>query len=272
MSTFINPVPKINLAIDDLCKTRLVKHTCQLFEDHGTSAIPFASGVFVEAGGEFYMFTAAHVLSSFGESRRPLVRCKDEFIELAGIVHETDSEKDNTIDLGYFKLDHRLVEKIKLHYEFLPVEKIRQHKLRQGAANYCVIGFPTANQYHDGIRIRTGASALMLQPSNCKVYKHYQFTEDSCFILEMNGKGIDLVTDASRQLKDELYGYSGSGLWQLIIFFNGAELSIDYKLIGIMTEFRKGKYYCLIGNKIELLLQGLILYQGLKIRPRKNHV
>ena len=38
----------------------------------------------------------------------------------------------------------------------------------------------------------------------------------------------------------------------------------DYRLIGIMTEFKKGKYSCLIANKIHLFIDAFKTKEGFK--------
>ncbi|MBF1998936.1 hypothetical protein H0I59_11190, partial [Flavobacterium psychrophilum] len=53
------------------------------------------------------------------------------------------------------------------------------------------------------------------------------------------------------------YGLSGGGLWYIIIDFDKDknEIVSEAFLIGIMTEFRRGKYDCLIANRIEIILK-----------------
>ena len=91
------------------------------------------------------------------------------------------------------------------------------------------------------------------------------------FILDMKGKGTDISTGKPSKIDDQFYGISGCGLWFLIFNNNPTtgELSLDYRLIGIMTEFRKGKYYCLIGNKIRLILNAMTAIDGLKFVERQ---
>lgn len=65
--------------------------------------------------------------------------------------------------------------------------------------------------------------------------------------------------------KDLLYVWS-AGLLSYISDENLNVHFIDYKLIGILTEFRKEKYYCLIANKIHLILEALAVIEGYEFK------
>ena len=88
----------------------------------------------------------------------------------------------------------------------------------------------------------------------------------------MKGKGTDVKTKQPTKIEANFYGISGGGLWFLT--YNSDENlnvhSIDYKLIGIMTEFKKGKYYCLIANKIHLILEALTVIEGYEFKKKMN--
>jgi len=45
--------------------------------------------------------------------------------------------------------------------------------------------------------------------------------------------------------------------------FSG-KTEIDYRLVGIMTEFKKGRYFCLIANKIHLFIEALTAIEHYK--------
>ena len=66
------------------------------------------------------------------------------------------------------------------------------------------------------------------------------------------------------------YGISGCGLWYIMYNLdpNTNKYWVDYRLIGIKTQFRKGKYFCLIANKIHLVIEAFKVIEGFKFRER----
>jgi membrane protease subunit (stomatin/prohibitin family) len=86
--------------------------------------------------------------------------------------------------------------------------------------------------------------------------------------MEFKGKGVDIKTGRSLKFKTEHYGLSGCGLWLTFMNHDGTKFNSEAKLIGIMTEFRRGKYDCLIGNKIEVILIALQEFEGLKFKGK----
>ena len=67
-------------------------------------------------------------------------------------------------------------------------------------------------------------------------------------------------------MNTHFHGLSGCGLW--LMMPNMSDNSYDYRLVGIMTDYRKGKYYCLIGNKIHLLIEALSFFENMKFRTK----
>jgi len=91
-----------------------------------------------------------------------------------------------------------------------------------------------------------------------EVYEYYKFDIHKDYILDFAGRGIDLQTDEKSGKISDPNGMSGCGLWLLTEKPSTDTYDLQYHLIGIMTEFRKGKYHCLIGNRIELVISALI--------------
>lgn len=262
----------IDKVIDELIFQQLIPHTCQLFENiDGKGLQPFASSVLVNLGDSFYIFTASHVTEFLQTGKQLFVKTNTGYVSIVGEYNETILNKSDNVDLAFFRIDDVIVKDLINVYRFLPISKIRKHNKLLDAAQYCVVGFPEKNKRHEEGRLQTYASAFIVQPCNQKVYNYYGFKEDSSFILEIKGKGIDLKTGMVKKVKDNFHGLSGCGLWLLLIEKKGDIYSADYRLIGIMTEFRKDKFYCLIGNRVEIILQeikdsGLVKYREIVIK------
>ena len=67
------------------------------------------------------------------------------------------------------------------------------------------------------------------------------YQKDDYFVVDMKGNGIDLESGNKMDIDTHFYGISGCGLWYLIFNqdSNTKQYSLDYSLIGIMTQFKK---------------------------------
>jgi hypothetical protein len=88
----------------------------------------------------------------------------------------------------------------------------------------------------------------------------------SHYSLEFFGKATNIKSNNVEKIKTEHYGMSGGGLWYIDIGVDEekGQLTSDATLIGIMTEFRRAKYDCLIANRIEIVLASIHNNEGEK--------
>lgn len=249
---------------------RLIHHTCQFFEETSNGFMPYGSGVFMLIHNAHFIFTASHVVNNLSNEDFSLYIkiSDDEYIRVIGNVKYTDIIESKGGDVAYIKLDKEIVHLLASKYEFLTIDKVRKHnKLLFGAANYCVLGFPENNiEYINGV-LNTFNEAYITLPATDKVYQYYKLNKKDWIIVKMTGKSQDVVTKEKTPMNTHFYGLSGCGLW--LIIPNTTNNSYEYKLIGIMTDFKKGKYYCLIGNKIHHLIEALKVIERMKIKSVK---
>jgi hypothetical protein len=133
--------------------------------------------------------------------------------------------------------------------------------------NYCVVGFPEKNVRTGERGMETGATFFVTSATNEKPYEYYDLPEKDFLIVLMEGKGEDIETNKKAKVDTHFYGISGCGLWYLLFRKSpDGKVSVDYRLIGIMTEFKKGKYFCLIANKIHLIIDALTVIEGYKFK------
>ena len=248
--------------IDKLINEEYVKLTqgdmglcsCQLFKHDGQNTMPFASGVFVFLGDSFYLLTASHVIEDWSDSNRLFVPIGETYISIAGKGCGSEINKEEKIDAAYIKLKPALIPYLVKYYRFLPYSKILHHEKIFHEPNYCAFGYPVINK-----RKETGkpfGSAYFMRASYDKVYEYYGLDPLAHYSMEFLGKAINIQTNKLEKIKTEHYGLSGGGLWYIDIEFDEekGELISDATLIGIMTEFRRSKYDCLIANRIEIIL------------------
>jgi hypothetical protein len=263
---------KINDEIDGLIhgliSDHLIHHTCQIFIRKKGKMKPYASGVLSYLGENYYILTASHVTDYYNDNptENLYIRVKKGYTSIIGGLRETDITGSDNIDLAYIKLDNSIIDDLLESYKFVPISKFRGHTKLLDSAQYCVIGFPVKNQKIENGRLRTGASFYIMQPCKNKVYNYYQFDSSIFRLLEFKGLGIDLETGNEKKIKGPFYGLSGCGLWLILLYSDGQSYSVDYRLIGIMTEFRNSKYYCMIGNRIEIILDGLKMFENYKYK------
>ena len=232
--------------------------TCQLFKNDLTKGVvPFASGVFVFLGDEFYLLTASHVIEDWSDSNHLFVKIKDDYVSIVGKGYGTEMEKDEKIDAAYIKLKPQLVSLLVQSYRFLPYHRFLFHEKIFHESSYCAFGYPVINKRKESSDIKTFGSAYYMLPSQDKVFQYYSLNPFTHYVLEFLGKAINIKTEKLEKIKTEHYGLSGGGLWYIIIDFNKDknEIVSESFLIGIMTEFRRGKYDCLIANRIEIILK-----------------
>lgn len=258
--------------INEICGTEIVRHTCQFFRKGEKGLEPFGSGVFAKSEKKHFILTASHVAEYFEKDGENLFIKVDHknFINVIGQIWMTEIEKSKEIDVAIIRIDEEMLPALSKPYFFLPISKFRKHDKMLDAPQYAVVGFPAVNVKRDNGHLETGATIYLTSPSKEKVYKYYDFDPKHFYILKMEGKGKDLDSGEKSKINDKFHGISGCGLWLMFTYKENGEHKVEYRLIGIMTEFRKGKYYCLIGNKIEIVVDALIKLEELKIRTVKR--
>lgn len=245
----------INQELGKLLEQDIGPYTCQFLKlKSGKDLIPFASGVLAELGGSHYILTASHVIEDWSNDNKLFIEIEDGgHISVVGKGCGTEMEKEEKIDVAYIKLKDAIVPILRRWYRFLPIERFLHHEKLLDEANYCSYGFPVANPKNE--KGKTIGAGYFVRPNQDKVFEHYGFDALSHYVLEMQGKPINIKTGQPEKLKVEHYGLSGGGLWYTTIELDDQDIFVsEAHLIGIMTEFRKAKYYSLIANRIETLL------------------
>ncbi|MCD7902151.1 MAG: hypothetical protein LUH22_20535 [Bacteroides sp.] len=235
----------------------------------GNGMEPFGSGVFVLIHGEHFILTASHVAEVLEGDEELYVQVDhNRYIKIFGDINMTDMEKSKGVDLAYIKLAEELISPLQKPYIFLTIDKFRKHHNLLDASNYCVLGFPENNVKRENGQLKTGAAYYVTTPAKDNRYEYYNFSKEDCFILDMEGKGTNLFTGERSKVNTHFHGISGCGLWYLIVEQDPdtKEYFFDYRLIGIMTEYRRGKYFCLIGNRIYLIIEAWKVIEGYKFR------
>lgn len=248
-------------------RNSIINHTCQILHISDKKLKPYASGVCVLIHNEYYILTASHVARPILESRDDFVIRvnRDHFVKVLGKIVFTDENKSNGLDVGYIKLLGESKEHLKLSYDFVDIKRFLHHPKMETIHPYVVCGYPEGLT-DIGDEVRTGLYYYLTRPLKTKVFKYYKKDPNSWYIVNLVGTKGDMFTDQKIILKDNLHGLSGCGLWKIKIIQQGNkdEYIYDYRLIGIMTDYRRGKFLCLMGIKIKHFLDAMIKNENVK--------
>ncbi|MFA7301972.1 MAG: hypothetical protein WC069_06700 [Candidatus Shapirobacteria bacterium] len=258
----------------EIVNNEILRHTIQFFYKTADGLRPYGSGVLALIHKTHFIITASHVANFFDKEKDSdlYIRVdKKGYINVLGEIVYSNINISKGIDMAYIKIDTQMLPYLIKPYKFLTIDKITKHNQMLIGMNYCVLGFPEINIKLEDGQLDTGASFFLTSATNEKPYKHYKLDKNDFFLVTMKGKGIDVKNGKSTTIDPRFYGISGGGLWYLIYHYESETktYSVDYKLIGILTEFRKGKYFCLIANKIHLLIEALSAIEGFKFRQKK---
>lgn len=255
----------INEELSKLIQENIGPSTCQFFKEGKEKvAVPFASGVMVELGTSCYILTASHVIEDWSNTNKLFVPFEEGYISVIGDACGTEMDKENRIDVAYIKLASKIVPLLRQWYTFIPVDKMLHHNKSLEEANYCIFGYPVINRKQVDGKSKTFGSAYFCKPSQDKVLEYYGLNPLAHYAFEFQGKAINIKSNQLEKIKTEHYGLSGCGVWYTDIEFEQDKFRSSAHLIGIMIEFRKGKYECLIGNRMEVILATIERNEGVE--------
>ena len=245
----------MNERLEELARDHIAPYSCQLYVKKNGELTAHASGVFLILNDSVYLLTALHVIDKFTEKNPLFVMIGEEPFALDGTVMGIRGE--GKIDMGYIRLEERQVLTIALRYQFLPIERILYPSGYFEEEGCCVFGYPT--------QLKKPVSYFSREHA-AKVYDYYGLNQHEHYVIELLGKATNIKTHVREKVKVPHYGLSGCGLWQTVMTQKGNQIQSTAYLIGIMTEFRTGKYVCLIGNRVHIFLQVLLASGELDVR------
>ena len=261
----------INAELNKLVSEKIAPYTCQFLKCDTTKAlVPFASGVLAELGGNYYILTASHVIEDWSDSNKLFVEISEGHVSIVGKAYGTEETEDK-LDITYIKLKPAIVPLLKAWYQFLTLDKFLEHNKSLFEANYCAYGYPVAYQKRDkNDQLKPLGVAHWGKPIQDKVFFHYEFNPLAHYVIDIQGKGTNTKTGVYEKINLEHYGLSGGGLWYTKLEHKRDKFISDACLIGIMIEFRKGKYNCLIANRIEVIIAAIQMHESVKLVPEKR--
>lgn len=237
--------------IDRLIREEIAPYTCQLLHRNPVGELrPYASGVWIVLDGTHYLLTAGHVIEEWRDEHPLFVEVKNGYSSISGKGILTHYEQTNRVDVGCIRLLDPLVVLVQETYHFWNLDKFfNDTKLE--IYNYCIYGFDEKRK--DEQTLDATATANFVKPLPEKVFNYYQLKPEFHYIVESRGEGLDLQTGKFKKENITPHGMSGSGLWYVHYVQHGNTYIPSASLIGILTEYRTGRYQCLIANRTQLI-------------------
>lgn len=249
---------ELDLLIDEKIGDLVNRVTCQLFLSGGKfDYTPLGTGLLANIGDKFYILTAAHVAEEYDEGLY-LMTPSGTFMRVLGDMKMTNYKKPPGFDVAFIKISKDFAKILSVEFKFITEYDIMLSHILLDAANYSVFGYPAKNVSKKKDHVATKASLYVVESANEKVYDYYEFDKNLFYILEFKGKGTMLQTGDKSQKLGKQSGLSGGGLWFMNVSKDEKEnFEVEFKLIGIMTDERNGKYHCLVANKINVLISAI---------------
>src|SRR5690606_29458686 len=105
--------------------------------------------------------------------------------------------------------------------------------------SFGILGFSEVDFLDKKDPLSSFASFYLTDLAKDSVYKYYGFDKEHFIITNIKGRGRDLNkgwSDSKIDMPSHFHGISGGGLWYFTVDLSG---NLNYKLVGIMTEYRK---------------------------------
>jgi hypothetical protein len=237
--------------IDRLIREEIALYTCQLLHKNTAGELrPYASGVWIMLDGIHYLLTAGHVIEEWGDDHPLFVEVKGGYSSISGKGVITDYEQTTRVDIACVRLLDTLVLLLQESYRFWNLDNLF-NGTKLEIYNYFVYGFD--EKHTDEQTLDATATANFVKPLSEKVFNHYQLKPEFHYIVESRGEGLDLQTGDFKKANIAPHGMCGGGLWYVDYVQHGATYVPSAYLIGILTEYRTGRYQCLIANRAHLI-------------------
>lgn len=253
----VNANEYIELIVNQV-HNKIIQHTIQLWILKEGKIKPYGTGVFFSIKGIYFIFSAGHVLKYLeeNEDEHLFIKIGTQFTNILGnisfLLHE-----ESKLDFGYIMLDKQMENCLNEYYKSLKITDTSDLNTQMQVMNFGVLGYSEIDFLDKENPLSTFPTFYLTDLAKDNIYEHYRFDKNHFIITNFKGKGRYLnngMSDTIIKMPSHFHGISGGGLWYFKIEPSG---EVSYKLIGLMTEYRKSKFYCLISIKIGFIL-GLI--------------
>ncbi|MEP7317852.1 MAG: hypothetical protein ABI921_03900 [Panacibacter sp.] len=250
-----------------LVHQKINKYTIQLLSKGGKYGYkPLGTSIFVFLNNTYLLFTASHV-AEYAANNNVYVLVEGNMIPITGILYRTEYKAaKNNLDYGHIWINILIAKLLLLSYEFIDVSRIwHSHELIPWDRNYLIVGYPEWAINHDKMRKTTSPYSVSLWTYMSKpiVYKYYDINQDENFVVEL-WQRERIIRNGKKEKVGDYHGISGCGLWYLFPKLDPPSFEFDYFLIGLVVGFKKGRFHVCIANKVDFILNDLVVMHGFK--------
>jgi hypothetical protein len=236
----------------------------------GTKIELIASSLLFNHDGNFFLFTAGHVIQE-NDPEDLGILIGNIFHILVGEIRYVNPYQDSKsykIDIAVWKLDPDLAKNLKLNYQFLTIDNVvLDHSCKPKDPRYLIVGFPWRRAKLNPIKktIKVNPFIFLTNVADEKTYKDLRLDSYSNIILNYRQRKI-IDGKTGRITKGVTPdGLSGCGVWFIEKFIYFPSKAPQLKLLSIVTDQDKNKRY-LQSTRIDLINEVLIRDFSLKIK------
>lgn len=215
------------------------------------------TGVLISVAKEKFLLTAAHV---FDDDKELMIPLSDNNLFVPGGTwifnnFNGNREKDK-LDIAILKLDEESANELGSKYSFLTEENLLLNHNPTNLFLYTFFGYPETFS-----RFRQSKGSF-----HCKAFFHFNFVCEDKIYLELDrSKQTNIIVNYNKQksinyklktlaVGPDLFGMSGCGLW----FTEPENIEIENikpKLVAIMTDWPIKNRNCVVGTKIDVIIE-----------------
>ncbi len=189
-------------------------------------------------------------MEDWGDSYPLFVKVMVGYTSLVGKGLLSHHEQDGRIDLGCIRILDSLMPVLQENYRFFDLEKLINPKTLE-IYNCCLYAFDEKRT--DSLTLEAAATAHFAKSLSGKAFDYYRLNSELHYLIESRGEGYDLSTGTFKKQNIAPHGMSGGGLWYVDYAREGTTFMPEACLIGILIEYRTGRYQGLIANRITLI-------------------
>ncbi len=240
-----------NNSIDPLIREQIAPYSCQLLHrDPQGKLAAFASGVWAILDGAHYLLTSGHVIEDWSDDHPLLVKAKDGYHHVMGKGVFTQYRRSERVDVACIRVADPSLSTFLSYYRFVDLETSPDPE-RLEVYNCLVYGYDEKQTDKKTLEAKATASFVRQLPQ--KVLDYYGLQPSTHYVLEARGAALDLATGALKKVNTNPHGMSGAGLWYIYYIADGDGYVPQAYLIGLLSQYRTGRYPCLIAERTSLL-------------------
>ncbi len=241
------------------------KYTVRLLANHKNIYKIHGTGVLVCVKNSKFLLTASHVVDKYDKLMIPLdlynVMIPGGTVKFS--LFEGNRENDS-IDIAMIQLDNETIKGLSPYYSFLPETSILTNHKSQESLFYTYLGYPSTYSKLSYSKDSFHSRVFFQYNFQCKedTYAKLNRSQKTNIIVKYD-KQNSINTEAEIiSVGPDLYGMSGCGLW----FTDPMDIYSEIpkpKLVAIMTDWPIKNKKCVIGTKIDIIVDAIAKEFGL---------